>query len=354
MSLVEFSFLPELSTVTVGVPVKNEDGTIYAALLLHSTIDGMEQARRDGILILMFCMFTALILATGLSVLLARHFIKPLQTMSSVTEQIIEGDYQIHTGISQNDEIGMLAQNIDELSVRLSTVDLERKELDKMRQEFVSNISHELRTPVTVIKGSLEVLEQGLVTGQEEVKEYYHQMFTDVSCLQRLVDDLLELSRLQNTSFRIEKVKMNLPDALAEAVRSMQRLAEKKNIVLKCIKDEFPFPFYGDYGRIRQMFAIILDNAIKFSLPDQTVDIEMQIRQGECVVVVTDYGKGIPEEEIPHIFERFHKECSVQNSSGSGLGLSIARQIALRHDIKIVCESRLNRGTSFRFTFHNS
>lgn len=350
----KFSFLPGLSTVTVGVPVKNEDGTIFAALLLHSSIDGMEQARRDGILILAFCMFAALILATGLSVFLARHFIKPLQIMSSVTEQIIEGDYHIHTGISQNDEIGMLAQNIDELSVRLSAVDLERKELDKMRQDFVSNISHELRTPVTVIKGSLEVLDQGLVTGQEEVKEYYHQMFTDVSCLQRLVDDLLELSRLQNTGFRIEKVKMNLSDALSEAVRSMQRLAEKKNIAIHLKKDGSLFTFYGDYGRIRQMFAIVLDNAIKFSLPDQTVDVGMQVGQGECTVTVTDYGKGIPEEDIPHIFERFHKEYSAQNSSGSGLGLSIARQIALRHDIKIVCKSGRNQGTSFLFTFYNS
>lgn len=346
-----FSFLPGISTVTVGVPVKNGDGTIFAALLLHSSIDGMEQARRDGILILVFCMSAALILAGGLSVFLARRFISPLQVMSSVTEQIIEGDYQIHTGIRQDDEIGMLAANIDELSDRLSKVDLERKELDKMRQDFVSNISHELRTPVTVMKGSLEVLDQGLVTGQEEVKEYYHQMLSDVSCLQRLVDDLLELSRLQNAGFRIEKIKMNLSDALSEAVRSMRRLAAKKDIEIHLEKGEFPVPFYGDYGRIRQMFSITIDNAVKFSRAGQSVDITLQAEAGGYTVAITDYGEGIAEEDIPHIFERFHREHSERNSSGSGLGLPIASQIAKRHDIEIVCKSRINEGTSFLFLF---
>ncbi len=348
-----FSFMPGISTVTVGVPVKKEDGTIFAALLLHSSIDGMEQARRDGILILVFCMFTALILAIGIAILFARHFIRPLQVMSGVTEQIIRGDYQIHTGISQNDEIGMLAGNIDELSVRLSKVDLERKELDKMRQDFVSNISHELRTPITVIKGSLEVLDQGLVDGQDEVKEYYHQMLADVSCLQRLVNDLLELSRLQNAGFRIEKVKMNLSDALSESVRSMQRLAAKKSIEIHLKKEELPVLFLGDYGRIRQMFSIILDNAVKFSPPGQIVDVLLQPDKEGDTVTITDYGKGIPEEEIPYIFERFHKERSEQNNSGSGLGLPIASEIAKRHDIEIVCKSVLGQGTSFLFIFPN-
>ena len=118
--------------------------------------------------------------------------------MYNVTGQIIKGNYQAKTGILQNDETGVLAHNIDELAARFSEAESERKELDQMRQDFISNISHELRTPVTVIKGSLEVLDEGLVTGQEEMKEYFHQMLADVSQLQRLVNDLLELSRLQN------------------------------------------------------------------------------------------------------------------------------------------------------------
>lgn len=352
VSSQQFSSLLGVHCVTVGVPVKNENG-IYAALLLHSPIDGMEQAQKDGIVILLFCILAALLFAVALSVLLAHHFIKPLQTMSNAAEQIIKGNYTVHTGINQNDEIGVLANNIDELSLRLSEAESERKELDKMRQDFISNISHELRTPVTVIKGSLEVLNEGLVTKPNEVKEYFKQMLTDISQLQRLVNDLLEISRLQSTNFQIEKTKIDLTSVLSEAVRSMQRLAIQKSIIINLNKSEHLFPFFGDYGRIRQMFIIVIDNAIKFSLPDQTVDIKMEITKNECIVTICDYGTGIPKEDIPYIFDRFYKEQSNKNKSGSGLGLPIAKQIAIRHNIKIICTSELDKGTSFSFLFSN-
>lgn len=353
VSSQQFSPLLGIHSITTGVPVKNANGDIYAALLLHSPVDGMEQAQKDGVLILVFCILAALLFATALSVLLAHHFIKPLQVMSNVTGQIIKGNYAVHTGITQNDEIGTLANNIDELSLRLSEAESERKELDKMRQDFISNISHELRTPVTVIKGSLEVLNEGLVTKPDEVKEYFKQMLTDISQLQRLVNDLLEISRLQNTNFQIEKSRIDITSVLSEAVRSMQRLASKKNIVINLSQNNHPFPFLGDYGRIRQMFIIVIDNAIKFSLPDQSIDIKMETTQNECIITISDYGKGIPEEDIPYIFDRFYKEQSNQNKSGSGLGLSIANQIAIRHGIKIICTSEIGRGTSFSFFFYS-
>ncbi len=345
----KFGQVPGFPCVTAGVPVRDENGDIFAALLLHSPVEGMEQAQKDGTFILVCCILAALIFATGLSVILARHFIRPLQIMAGVTGQIIKGSY-VHTGIIQNDEIGMLASNIDELSERLSGSEAERKELDKMRQDFMSNISHELRTPVTVIKGSLEVLCQGLVTGGEE-KEYLHQMFADISQLQRLVNDLLELSRLQNISFKIEKTKINLTDVLNESIRSIRQLASKKNIVMNLSGSVQPFPFYGDYGRIRQMFTIVLDNAVKFSPDGSCIDIKIQSVNSKYVIVISDYGKGIPAGDIPHVFERFYREQSGQNKNGSGLGLSIAKQIAQRHNTVIECESEYGKGTSFIFTF---
>ena len=347
------NIMPGITSVTTGVPVKDGDGDIFAVLLLHSSIKGMEQAQHDGIFILLFCILAALVFAVSLSVLLARRFIRPLQIMYNVTGQIIKGNYQAKTCIKQNDETGVLAHNIDELSTRLSEAEAERKELDQMRQDFISNISHELRTPVTVIKGSLEVLDEGLVTGQEEMKEYFHQMLADVSQLQRLVNDLLELSRLQNTGFKIEKTKINLTDVVFEVVRSMRQAALDKNITINA-GDGFPFPFYGDYGRLRQMFTVILDNAIKFSEPGQAVDVTMQEYQNGCEIIISDCGKGIPEEYLPYIFDRFYKEQSGQNRTGSGLGLSIAKQIARRHNVEIKCISREGEGTSFLFSFSNN
>lgn len=347
------NIMPGSTSVTTGVPVKNRNGDIFAVLLLHSSIKGMEQAQHDGIFILLFCILAALIFAAALSILLARRFIKPLQIMYNVTGQLINGNYQAKTNIMQDDETGTLARNIDELSARLSKAEAEREELNQMRQDFISNISHELRTPVTVIKGSLEVLDEGLVTGQEEMKEYFHQMLADVSQLQRLVNDLLELSRLQNTGFKIEKTKTNLTDVLFEAVRSMRQAALSKNVTIST-EDRFPFPFYGDYGRLRQMFTVVLDNAIKFSEPGQAVDVRMQECKDGCEVIISDCGKGIPEDYLPYIFDRFYKEQSGQNSMGSGLGLSIAKQIADRHGIEITCKSREGEGTSFLFRFYNN
>lgn len=347
----QFSQLLGVHCITVGVPVKNKNGEIYAALLLHDPIEETKQAQKDGILILIFCLLIALLFAIVLSVILARHFIKPLKIMNNTAVQIMEGNYTAHTGIKQNDEIGILAHNIDELSVRLSQAESERKELDKMRQDFISNISHELRTPVTVIKGSLEVLNEGLVTEPDEVKEYFNQMLTDISQLQRLVNDLLEISRLQNTNFKIEKTKIDIIGVLSEAVRSMKSVATKKNIVINSVGSEQPFAFLGDYGRIRQMFIIVIDNAIKFSQENQTVDIKTEIWQNECTITISDYGKGIPAEDMPYIFDRFYREQSVQNKGGSGLGLSIAGHIAKRHGIKITCLSEPDEGTSFTFFF---
>lgn len=365
----EFSPLLDVPSITVGAPVHDAAGNITAAVLLHSPINGISSAQRDGIVILVFCILTALFLASILSVLLARHFIRPLRKIGQAADKVMKGDYSARTEVRQNDEIGALAGNIDGLFVQLANVEEERKKLDKMRQDFVSNISHELRTPVTVIKGSLEVLENGLITDPGEMQEYFRQMSSDTAHLQRLVNDLLELSRLQNTNFKIEKSELNLADILKEAVRSMQRIAEQKQVTILLENEAGNVCFFGDYGRLRQMFMIILDNAVKFAPADSAVSVKMYYEEigfreekesrgkkedsekEKLVISISDRGSGILPEELPYIFDRFHKERSEQNKSGSGLGLPIAKQIAERHQIAIKCESNARDRTSFSFIF---
>jgi len=338
-------------SVTVGAPITDPDGNIVAAILLHSPISGIDQARKDGILILVFSIGFAFFLGILLSVLFAHHFVWPLKKMKETTENIMKGNYSAITTITQKDEIGLLASNIDQLSVQLSHAEQERQKLDQMRQDFISNISHELRTPVTVLKGSLEVLDQGLITDSREMQEYFHQMLADTAHLQRLVNDLLELSRLQNPDFPIEKTKVNLADTLTDAIHAIQKISSAKQVTILLENEPKPVPFFGDYGRLRQLFTIILDNAVKFSPPEDSVLVCMQRHEKECVISITDHGTGISPEEIPLLFHRFYREHSEQNKSGSGLGLSIAKQIADRHDIGIQCQSAPGKETTFLLIF---
>ena len=242
-----------------------------------------------------------------------------------------------------------LAGNINQLFAQLSDIEEERKRLDKIQQNFVSNVSHELRTPITVIKGSLEVLDEGLIEDPNEMHEYFSQMLSDTVHLERLVNDLLELSRLQNSNFEIIKSKLNLTDILTESVRSMQRIAEKKQVEILLENTAGLVLFCGDYNRLRQMFMIILDNAVKFSPPQSTVSVKMYRQKTGCGISISDCGCGILPEDIPYIFNRFYRKRSDQNTTGSGLGLPIAKQIADRHQITITCTSNFCDRTTFSF-----
>lgn len=124
--------------------------------------------------------------------------------MKKIAERLAERDYSARTNIKQNDEIGELARTLDILAERLELADAESQKLEKLRREFIANISHELRTPVTVIRGSLEALRDGVVTEKADVEEFHEQMYKESLFLQRLINDLLDLSRLQNTDFPIE------------------------------------------------------------------------------------------------------------------------------------------------------
>lgn len=339
-----FSRLLESPALTVGTPITS-DGEIIGALLIHSPIEGMDDAISEGFRILLFSIVTALILSVFLSVALALTFTRPINRMKTTAAFLAEGNYSRKTGIRQNDEIGDLAATMDILSQRLSDADEERNRVQKQRQDFITNISHELRTPVTVIRGSLEALSDGVVSEPDQVKEYHKQMLNESKSLERLVNDLLELSRLQNTDFKIEKQDLNICDVLKDSARSASNLARQKNIKIEYSLDRDVFLINGDYGRLRQMFLIVIDNAIKFSYEGTSIYITLKNNR----ITIKDEGTGISEGDLPYIFDRYYSGNSGENKTGTGLGLTIAKQIALRHNIKILAESLPGEGTSFVF-----
>lgn len=341
-----FSDMLRTPTLTVGTPIVSGN-QIIGALLIHSPVEGMNDAIFEGFKMLVMSIAIALVLSIVISVFLAMYFTKPLKKMKSTALVLAEGDYTAKTGIVQDDEIGELAATIDVLSERLDKASHESERLQKQRQDFITNISHELRTPVTVIRGSLEAICDGVVKDPDQVKEYNKQMLNESKGLERLVNDLLELSRLQDSDFKIEMHEINLCDVIRDAVRSASNMARKKNIIIDYAEDRDIFMIKGDYGRLRQMFMIVIDNAIKFSKESSIIYLNLK----NNTVEVRDTGIGISREDMPYIFNRYYRIKTEENKTGTGLGLTIAQQIANRHNVEMSAESEPGTGTSFKFEF---
>lgn len=341
----DFGALLDTPSVTVGAPIKDNDGKVVGAVLIHRPLEDLQNTINGGLRLLILSVMLALFLAGILAVMLARRFIRPLYRMQHVSRAFAQGHYDERTGICQQDEIGMLAADIDVLGEKLALAEQERAAISRQRQEFLAAVSHELRTPLTVLRGTVELLFSGLVTEKAERQKYLHQVMSNLSALERLVGDLLELTRLRNTGFSVGKEPLNLCDAFEDAAEQMRTAAAQKNLQLR-VDFDGPLPIQGDYGRLRQLMLILLDNAVKFS--DDGGEILLQGRQqgGKWQVMVEDHGCGIAPAELPYIFDRFRTNRN-HNEQGTGLGLAIAREIAGRHAMEITCESELSRGTRF-------
>ena len=340
--LEEYNPMLDGIMLTVGQPVYGENGQIKAVLMLHSPVEGLREAVWEGLRILFISLLAAAVLGMLLAVLFSWRFTKPLNIMKNIAERLAERDYSARSNISQQDEIGELARTLDELAGRLQLADEESQKLEKLRREFIANISHELRTPVTVIRGSLEALRDGVVTEQEDVQEFHEQMYKESLFLQRLINDLLDLSRLQNTDFPIEKAPLNMVDVIYDAVRSSRQLGAEKRLQITSSVDEDCYMLNGDYGRLRQMLMVFLHNSIKFSPEGSELRLELE---GNRLRII-DHGCGIKPEDVPHAFDRFYKARNEHNKSGSGLGLAIAKQIAQRHDMELELTSKVGEGTT--------
>ncbi len=345
----DFGKLFSKQTISVGTPILDNNKNPIAVVLLHKSFDDINLAVENGITILVISIFIAFIVSIFSSVILSFHFVKPIKKIEQHTNKLIHGDYTIKTNINQKDEIGKLAKSLDILSEKLYAASEETKKIDKLRKDFISNISHELRTPVTVIRGSLEALYDGIIEEKEQQKKYYKQMLNESIYLQRLVNDLLDLTKLQNTDFKIEIDSLNIKNLLEDCIHSISQISKNKNLSLNFKFDSDIFIFKGDYGRLRQMFLIILDNAVKFSHENNSIDIILN--NEEKYISILDYGKGINNDDLPYIFDRFYKTKSENNKSGTGLGLAIAKEIANKHNIKIEVLSKENDFTNFKFLF---
>ncbi|WP_184308025.1 ATP-binding protein [Anaerosolibacter carboniphilus] len=223
----------------------------------------------------------------------------------------------------------------------------ERQKLDNMRKEFVANVSHELKTPLTSIKSYTETLLDGALENKEMAEQFLKVVDSEADRMTRLVRDLLQLSSLDYKQVKWNKKDYDLVKIVKNSVMKVEMTAKNKSQTLEYISQEDSMPGYFDSDRIEQVILNIVSNAIKYTPEEGQIKVFLECKENQGIIRVVDNGMGIPKEDIPRLFERFYRvdKARSREMGGTGLGLSIARQIVEAHNGSIRIDSEYGEGT---------
>ncbi|WP_422443674.1 ATP-binding protein [Thermoanaerobacterium sp. DL9XJH110] len=232
----------------------------------------------------------------------------------------------------------------------LQDVTRERK-LEHLRREFVGNVSHELRTPLSYLQGYTEALIDDMVEDPVEKKKYLNIILEETLRLRRLVNELLDLTQIETGHLNLKKDKISIRHLTERVIKKVTPIAEQKGIVLKTEFEELPLVM-ADEDRIEQVLINLIDNALRYSENGKEILIKARTNDGGVMVSVKDQGPGIPEDELPFVWERFYKvdKSRARHKGGTGLGLAIVKNIVEAHGGRVFAKNHPAGGTEFYFT----
>lgn len=292
-----------------------------------------------------------------LTYLVSRSIIRPLNELKKAAEHIKEGDLDHELKMGRKDELGELSQTFEEMRLRLRESIRIQLQYEENRKELVSNISHDLKTPITAITGCVEGLRDGIADTPEKRMKYIDMIHKKTSDMDRLIDELMMYSKLdlKRLPFLFEKVDINaMLDDYADELRLNPKNA---GVIFKYDRLARPVYAIADREKLGRVVANIVDNSLKhMDKQDGAVTFELQDGREEVTVAIADNGRGIGVQSLPYIFERFYRADPSRNTStgGSGLGLAIVKQIVEEHGGKVWADSTEGQGTRIAFTLKKS
>ncbi|TKC17104.1 sensor histidine kinase [Robertmurraya kyonggiensis] len=274
-------------------------------------------------------------------IFLSKGITKPLLKMKEATYQISKGDFSVSLPITSKDELGDLANSIETLATELSY-------LKEQRNEFLASISHELRTPLTYIKGYADIVSKRNLSDEERNK-YLNIIKEETDRLTGLIKELFDLAQMDQNTFVIEKERIQLSPFLKKLEEKITRAFEQE-FKLSC---EPNIEVIADPVKLEQILINLLDNARKYSAKGSTVKLEAWKNRNSTHIVIADNGKGIPEKDLPYIFNRFYRveKSRTRSLGGTGLGLAIVQELVHAHGGEITVTSIEHHGTRFEIIF---
>ena len=294
--------------------------------------------------IILFAQLIAWLIAFVVSYIFTRQITKPIKKMRNAAKSIASGNFNERIPITSNDEISQLAQSFNQMTESLS-------ELEKMRSSFISDVSHELRTPMTVIGGFVGGIVDGTIPHEQQDK-YLRIVLDETKRLSRLVNDLLESSRLEQGRIVLNKSDFDLNRLVTECVFSYEQRISEKHIDLDLSLEGNELAAFADKDHIKRVVINLIDNAIKFTPEGGKIMVRTELVEKKVVTSIENTGDGIPPNDLKHIWERFYKTDKSRgvDKKGVGLGLYIAKSIITQHGGEIMCESVEKKYTKFTFT----
>ncbi len=303
--------------------------------------------------VVLFGTIAAVIIALIVAYFVSRSITLPIRQMRETAQQIAKGDFDRRVRIKSKGELGELAGSLNTMADELQQKMENLKRLDRVRTDFVANVSHELKTPLTLIKGYIETLQNMAIDDKEKSDKFISIIKEHSDRLGYIIDDLLSLSELELSRDCVNRTEFDLKEVIDEISLGFgQALAEKQQS-LTVNKQGDDFSIQADRNKIEQVFANLIDNAIKYTKESGLIEI-LLCEQGQTVcVTVQDNGIGILKEHRDRVFERFYRvdKARSRELGGTGLGLSIVKHIVLAHKGKIAIESEPNKGTKVSVTF---
>lgn len=282
-----------------------------------------------------------------------RSILQPLHKMQEATKQIRDGNLDFTLEVDNDDEIGMLCQDFEEMRLRLKESADEKLQYDKESKELISNISHDLKTPITAIKGYVEGIQDGVASSPEKIGKYIRTIYNKANDMDRLIDELTFYSKIDTNKIPYNYSKINVSEYFGDCIEEVGLDMETRGIELGYFNyvDEV-VTIIADAEQMKRVINNIIGNSLKY-LDKKKGILNIRIKDdGDFIqIVIEDNGKGIAPKDIPYIFDRFYRTDSSRNSAqgGSGIGLSIVKKIIEDHGGRIWATSKEGIGTEVHF-----
>ncbi len=330
----------------VGVPIVVNSGKeriSIGAVFAAYNVASFNTFRWSIVKMLLLALLAAFAISFAVVWAFTYKLVQPLRNMANATRSFGKGDFSVRVPVTTDDEIGQLAAAFNSMADSLSSS-------ESSSRNFIANVSHELKTPMTTIAGFIDGILDGTIPPEKE-KHYLGIVSQEVKRLSRMVRTMLDLSRIDSGALKLRPACFDLTNTILVALLSFEQKIEQKKIDVRGLEDAKSLWVEGDPDLLHQVVYNLIDNAVKFTQPGGYLKISIGQSEGRATVSIENSGPGIAPDELPMVFERFYKtdKSRSQDKNGMGLGLYIVRTIIRLHGGEITVNSRQNVFTRFEF-----